>query len=219
MNLTAASITIHVLCGVLLAFLAVCEIARIYNANSKLSKFEPLAFFLAAILSTAAIIFYSQPNFIEKLRARSPVIHLMAPALILYCLALSSFIQEKINKEWEKIKHYFILLFFLSLLAMAYKMRGEEKEGQIINHLFIVLPGIIYSIFYILPFSQNENRCRVKAILLLISAFQLFFYKEAPNSFGEHPSLSFSQEFNVNLNEKNIDKKRPADKPIGGTKK
>jgi len=217
MNLTAASITIHVLCGVLLAFLAICEIAKIYNANSKIKKFEPLAFFLVAVLSTIAIVFYGRPNFIERLKNRSPLIHLMAPILILYCLAMSSFISEKINKEWEKIKHYFILIFFLSLLAISYKMSGEERHGQIISHLFISLPGIIYSMFYILPFSKTENRGKIKAILLFMSAFQLFFYKEASNSFGEHPTLSFSEEFTVNINEKDTDKKWSSDKPISGT--
>ena len=223
MNLTSASITIHVLCGALLAFLAVSEIAKFHGDNSKIKRFEPLVLFLSAILSTIAIIFYGRPGFIEQLKNKGPIIHITAPVLLLYCLAISSFMSIKINPSWEKARPYLLLAFFLSFPAIASRMADEERHVQIISHLFIALPGIIYCIIYMLPFSQTQNSGKIKAILLLISAFQLFFYKEAPNSFGEKPVLSFSTQFQLDLkmkkDEKNTDKKRPSDKPGSGLKK
>lgn len=223
MNFTAASITMHVLWGALLLFLAVSLIASQENENSRLRRFEPLAFFLTAFFSTLALFYYAgYDKSLENLRSHRSALPLLSPLMMLYCLALSSFIALKLNPRWDRLRPFLLLAFSLSLLALPLNMVREERKLQIIAHAFLAAPLAVYSILNMLPVSGRSFK-KAGAILILISSFQLLLYREAPNSFGETAVLRFSDEMRppekVKKNEKTPDKKRFASEQGGQTKK
>lgn len=224
MNFTSASITMHVLWGALLLFLAISLIASQQDESASLWRFEPLAFFLVAFLSTLALFYYAgYDKSVENLRSHRSALALLAPVMLLYCLALSSFIALKLNPQWNRLKPFLLLAFSLSLLALPMNMIRDERKLQIISHVFLAAPLSAYCIISMLPLSLKPSFKKVGAVLILTSSFQLILYREAPNSFGETVVLSFSDEIKppekVRKNEKNSYKKRFASQPGGQTKK